>query len=148
MDPVTIGAVLLAIISGASEGLGDRLWEGVVALVRRPFPRRAQAGGSADAPADGASGEMELAALEHDPAGEQRAVALADVLLARADADDGFRQALEAWWGQASTIRSGSGNVTNRISGGSQQGPVLQGRDFTHVTFGAAQVAQPPVPPS
>lgn len=148
MDPVTIGAVLLAIISGASEGLGGRLWDGVVALVRRPFPRRAQVGGSADARADGASGEMELAALEHDPTGEQRAVALASVLLARADADNGFKHALEAWWEQASSIRSGSGNVTNRISGGTQQGPILQGRDFTHVTFGAAQVAQPPVPPS
>ena len=41
MDPVTIGAVLLAIASGAGEGLGKQLWDGVVALVRRPFRRKA-----------------------------------------------------------------------------------------------------------
>ena len=32
MDPVTIGAVLLAIVSGAGSQLGTQLWEGVVSL--------------------------------------------------------------------------------------------------------------------
>lgn len=146
MDPVTVGAVLLALLSGASEGLGGRLWDGVVSLVRRPLSRGTFEGGSTDAPADN-SGDVELAELERGPADEQRAVALARVLLARAGADDDFKQALEAWWEEAVTIRLGSGNVTNTITGGRQQGPVLQGRDFTNVTFGAAQVAQPRVPP-
>jgi hypothetical protein len=35
-----------------------------------------------------------------------------------------------------------SGNVTNTISGGTQQGPVLQGRDFSNVTFSVS-----PAPP-
>ena len=39
MDPVTIGAVLLAIVTGL-EALGTQLWEGVVSLVRRPFRRK------------------------------------------------------------------------------------------------------------
>ena len=37
------------------------------------------------------------------------------------------------------------GDVTNTISGGTQYGPVLQGRDFTGLTFGSPA---PPPPPS
>jgi len=37
MDPVTIGAVLAAIISGAGGQLGGQLWEGMVSLIRRPL---------------------------------------------------------------------------------------------------------------
>ena len=44
MDPVTIGAVLLAIITGTSEALGGQLWASVVSLVRRPLRRKAAAG--------------------------------------------------------------------------------------------------------
>ena len=42
-----------------------------------------------------------------------------------------------------------SGNVTNTISGGTQHGPVLQGRDFTGLTFGSspAPPASPPEDP-
>src|SRR5450755_268071 len=136
MDSVTIGAVLLAIISGAAEGLGSRLRDGVVSLVRRPFRRAA--GDSAAATAVIPSGEAELAALERDPTDQQRAVALAQVLLARAGADPEFGRALEAWWGQAEPVRASIGEVRNMISGGTQQGPVLQGRDFSNITFGAA----------
>ncbi len=35
------------------------------------------------------------------------------------------------------------GHSRSAISGGTQQGPVLQGRDFTNVTFGAAPVVPP-----
>jgi hypothetical protein len=42
----------------------------------------------------------------------------------RARVDDEFRQALEGWWEQSAPIRTGAGNVTNMISGGTQQGPV------------------------
>jgi len=40
-------------------------------------------------------------------------------------------------------VRANIGNVTNTISGGTQQGPVLQGRDFSNITFGAAPVPPP-----
>jgi hypothetical protein len=72
------------------------------------------------------------------------AVALAEVLLARADGDPGFAGALQDWWDQAGPLREKTGNVTNTISGGTQYGPVLQGRDFTGLTFGTP----PAVPPS
>ena len=145
MDPVTIGLVLAAIATGAGEGLGKQLWEGVVSLVRRPFHRKAAA--SADVAMVMPAGEAELAALEQDPGDQHKAVALAKVLLVRSSADDEFRRALESWWQQAEPIRASIGNVANTISGGTQQGPVLQGRDFSNITFGAPP-ATPPVPPS
>jgi hypothetical protein len=142
MDPVTIGTVLLAIASGAGEGLGKQLWDGVVALVRRPFRRKA-AGGNATVPTVVASGEAELAALQQAPGDRQKAMALAEVLLGRSGADDEFLQALENWWQQAEPIRAKVGNVANTISGGNQYGPVLQGRDFSNITFGTAPAAPP-----
>ena len=111
MDPVTIGAVLLAIVSGASGQLGSELWAGVGALVRRPFRCQAPADGISAARASSA-GDAQLAAFERDPADERRAMALAEVLVARADADAEFRRALEDWWKQASPIRASEGNVT------------------------------------
>ena len=144
MDPVTIGAVLLAIVSGAAEEVGSRLWDGVVALVRRPF-RKAGAD-RAGAPAVPA-GEAELAALQRAPGDKQRAEALAEVLLARAGADVEFGQALDAWWQQAEPVRASLGDVTNTVSGGTQQ-VVVQGRDFSNLTIGMPPAAQPPAPPS
>src|ERR1022692_1107924 len=108
MDPVTIGAVLVAIAGGAGSGLCSQLWAGVSALVRRPFRYHAPAGGAA-APAPLPAGDTELAALEQAPADERRAVALAEVLVARAGADAEFRQALQAWWEQAGPVRTGAG---------------------------------------
>ena len=81
------------------------------------------------------------------PANLAKDIALAEALLARSDADDEFRQALESWWQQAQPIRASIGKVVNTISGGTQQGPVLQGRDFSNITFSAAP-ATPPVPPT
>jgi hypothetical protein len=133
MDPVTMGAVLAAIAGGAGGALGGQLWAGLSALVRRPFRRAHPAG---DAPVRLPSGEVELAALEQAPADQRRAMALAEVLLARAEADGEFRGALRAWWEQASQIRI-EGDVTNTISGGTFSGPVLQGRDFSGLTFGS-----------
>jgi hypothetical protein len=58
--------------------------------------------------------------------------------------------AIAAWWapqaansGEAVPDRGDAAAVTNTISGGSQYGPVLQGRDFTGLTFGAS-----PSPPA
>ena len=36
-----------------------------------------------------------------------------------------------------------SGDVANTISGGTQQGPVLQGRDFSNLSFGASSTSPP-----
>jgi hypothetical protein len=119
MDAVSIGAVLAAITAGAGEGLGGQLWAGICALVRRHRP----------GPGTVAGGSAELAALQDTPGDQQRAVALAQILLARAAADTGFAQALGAWWEQARHIAPE--NVTNTISDGAQYRPVLQGRDFT-----------------
>lgn len=145
VDPVTVGAVLLAVVTGVSEALGGQLWAGVVSLVRRPF-RGKQATGAAPAVA---SGEVQLLALQQSPGDRQKAVALAEVLLARSGSDDEFRQVLENWWHQAEPIRASLsiGNVKNAISGGTQYGPVLQGRDFSNITFGAAPVAPPEADP-
>jgi hypothetical protein len=146
MDPITIGAVLLAIVSGAGTQLGTQLWEGVVSLVRRPFRHKAAGDGTV---AVMSSGEAELAALQHTPDDRQKALTLAEALLTRSRADEEFRQALESWWQEAEPIRASLniGNVTNTISGGTQQGPVLQGRDFSNINFGAPPPS-PPVQPS
>lgn len=96
MDPVAIGAVLAAIASGVGEGLGGQLWAGVRALVSRPFHR--PPGPHADAVTDGSAW---LVALGQHPADQGSAVALAEVLLARAADDGEFAQALAAWWDQA-----------------------------------------------
>lgn len=125
MDPVTVGAVLAAVVSGAGGALGAQVWQGACGLVRRPFHRGHLAA---------RSGEAELKALQQAP-GDQRAVELARVLIARADGDPVFGDALVAWWEQARQVSIG-GQVTNSITGGTFQGPVLQGRDFTGLNFG------------
>jgi hypothetical protein len=146
MDPVTLGAVLLAAITGASEALGGQLWAGVVSLVRRPLRRKTAA--DTDATVAMAPGEAELAALQQAPSDQRKAVALAEQLLARAAADAGFGQELNAWWEQAEPVRAPLGiTVTNTISGGTQYGPVLQGQNFSGITFGAAPTQPPTSPP-
>jgi hypothetical protein len=92
------------------------------------------------------AGEAELAALQQAPGDQERAVALARVLLGRAAADEEFGEQLQRWWRDAEPVRAALGNVVNTISGGSQQGPVLQGRDFTGITFGSTP-PPPAVPP-
>lgn len=147
MDPVTIGAVLVAIASGAGEGLGKQLWDGVVALVRRPFRRKTDINGNVVTAELVSVGDAQLATFQQAPADQNKAIALAEALLARSGDDAEFRQALESWWRQAEPIRASTENIANTISGGTQHGPVLQGRNFSNITFGAAP-ATPPVPPS
>jgi len=130
MDPATIGAVLAAVAGGAEDALGGQVWNGVSALVRRPF-RHAQK----DSMVAVTSGEAEMAALIQEPASSRRAVALAEVLVSRARTDGGFAAALAAWWEQACQVQV-TGDVANTISGGTQHGPVVQGRDFTGLAFG------------
>ncbi len=143
MDPVTIGAVLAAIAGGAGGALGSQLWTGVCALVRRPF-RRTQA--TEDSAVGLPSGEAELASLQQAPADLVHAVALAEVLVARAEGDSGFRQALEAWWAETTQIQVGGGSVANTVSGGTFSGPVVQGRDFIGLTVGSPATLPPTQP--
>ncbi|MGC0403253.1 hypothetical protein RKD27_005897 [Streptomyces sp. SAI-126] len=41
------------------------------------------------------------------------------------------------WQQQAHLLRTGDGDTHNTISGGTQSGPVVQGRDFSGITFNA-----------
>src|SRR5581483_6302068 len=128
MDPITLSVVLVAVVTGASEALGGQLLSGLATLIRRPWHRKAAEPEQAALP----SGEAELAALRAAPDDQQKALALAEVLLARSGADAGFGQGLQDWWVQAEPLRDSTGDVTNTISGGTQHGPVLQGRDFSN----------------
>jgi len=142
MDPVTIGAVLLAVVTGASETLSGQLWAAVVSLVRRPPHRKMSAN------SDVTSGEAELAALLQTSQNQQKAVALAERLLTRAAADVEFDQALKDWWERAEPVRVKLGlTVTNIINGGRQYGPVLQGQNFSGITFGATASPSASSPP-
>jgi hypothetical protein len=142
MDPVSIGAVLAAVAGGVGGAIGSQVWAGLSMLVRRPFRHMP---GSHDGMALLPSGSAELAALQDSPTDERRAVALAEVLVARANADSGFRDALQVWWEQASQVPIGGG-VTNTVSGGTQYGPVLQGRDFSNLNFGSPALPRPALP--
>lgn len=144
MDPVSIGAVLAAVAGGAGGAFGGQVWAGLSALVCRQFRRMH---GTSYGTVPLSDGSAELAALQHAPADERKAVALAEVLIARADVDSGFRDALQAWWEQASQIRIG-GDVINTVSGGTQHGPVLQGRDFSGLTFGPSTLPRSASPGS
>src|ERR1039457_5765414 len=140
MDPVTVGAVLAAIAGGAGGALGSPLGAGVCALIRRPFGhvRPVQ-----DAEGSEESGEVQLAALEQVPDDRSRAVALAEMLLTRAGEHIDFAQALSAWWAQAGQIQVVSGEVRNIVRDGTFYGPVVQGRDFSGLTFGSGAQRTP-----
>jgi|HubBroStandDraft_2_1064218.scaffolds.fasta_scaffold92153_2 hypothetical protein len=163
MDPITISALLIALIGGVGSGLGTSLWTGLGSLVRRPFRHRQESAGQASpqAPAAAVTGEQQLAVLEQAPKDTAAALALAHVLAGRADADPDFEQALQAWWDQAEPIRhtqayseaivniravASSDSVvnTNSITGGDIRGPVFQGVNFSGITFGGAATPAPP----
>ncbi|MFI5615936.1 hypothetical protein [Streptomyces sp. NPDC051567] len=138
MDPIT-AAALAALAGGVGGEFGRQTWHGLTALVRRPFRR-----GGAPEPEGGespgiSSGELEIAALENDPADPLRAQALATALGVRAALDGEFRARLEEWWQRAQT--TSGGDVHNTISGGTQNGPVFQGREFSGLTFNMTQAS-------
>ncbi|MFB6839909.1 hypothetical protein [Streptomyces sp. NPDC056361] len=138
MDPVSVG-LLMALAGGAGGELGRQTWTGLGALVRRPFGRGG--GGDGAAAREVGSGEAELEALVQAPDDEGRAHALSTALAVRADRDTDFRDGLDAWRERArQVVVSDGGTVNNTVSGGTQTGPVLQGRDFSGVTFTAAPV--------
>lgn len=132
MDPISV-ALLAAMAGGLGGEAGQQAWQGLVALVRRPF-RHTEAV---------SSGEPELTALTRAPDDSTRAHALSTALAVRAAVDTDFRQALEEWWQFARTVGQQDRGVNNLISGGSYQGPVILGRDISGNTF-----TSPPNPPA
>ncbi|WP_031068100.1 hypothetical protein [Streptomyces sp. NRRL WC-3742] len=130
MDPIT-AATLTALASSVAGEAGRQTWQGLSALVRRPF-RRGGADEQEELPGI-SSGEVELVALEAVPADPGRAQALATALGVRAALDPEFRVLLDEWWTQAAADSAGS--VHNTISGGTHNGTVVQGRDFSNLTF-------------
>ncbi|MFJ9692612.1 hypothetical protein [Kitasatospora sp. NPDC101183] len=136
MEPIT-AAALTALAGGAATEAGRQVWEALLALVKRPFRR----GGGPDqeGPAGVSSGEVELSALETLPADPGRAQALATALGVRAALDPEFRVLLGQWWEQAQADSAGSVHNSNSVSGGTQSGPVLQGRDITFTMHSTAR---------
>jgi hypothetical protein len=107
----------------ASHGAGSATWSAAPSITSLPQ-------GSGPAP----DGSGHLVALQQAPAYQQRTVAPAAVLLARATADDKFGQALAAWYEQARHHPAAS-TVTNTVSGSTQYGPMSQGHDSSGLTF-------------
>ncbi|MER5532610.1 hypothetical protein [Streptomyces mirabilis] len=140
MDPISV-ALLAALAGGAGGELGRQAWVGLTTLVRSPFGRRQ--GESAQAPAV-STGEAELVRLREEPEDAARAQALSTALAVRAAVDTEFSAGLQQWHEQAKLVRTGDGDVHNTISGGTQYGTVLQGRDFSGLSF----TASTPPPPA
>jgi hypothetical protein len=143
MDPISV-ALLAALAGGAGGELGRQAWVGLTTLVRRPFTRGH--GESAQAPAV-SSGETELVRLHEAPGDAARAQALSTALAVRAAVDAEFCSGLHQWHEQAKLVRTGDGDVHNTVSGGTQHGPVLQGRDFSGLSF-TTTPSPPPAPES
>ncbi|MGA5703688.1 hypothetical protein [Peterkaempfera bronchialis] len=134
MEPISL--VLLAALAGGAGGeAGRQAWASLSALVRRPF----RSGGTdTGQEPPGRTGLPELLAVEEQPHDSQRASALSTALAVRAALDPGFRAELEEWHRRARAGVESSGSVHNRISGGTQHGPVLQGQNFSDITFTTA----------
>jgi hypothetical protein len=119
--------LLMALASGTLGAAGEQIWTSLRNLVgRRP---------AAGEPHDGG----ELTALAEEAGNAERAAELARALALRARQDPAFADALAAWRREAEGLegtRSGSGDVTNTVSGGSQK-TVFQARDVNGpVIFG------------
>ncbi|MGW1143908.1 hypothetical protein ACWD6I_02360 [Streptomyces sp. NPDC002454] len=148
MDPIS-ATVLVALATGVGGEAGRQAWLGLGRLVGRrrgePDPSAAPAGEEGTDRADGTGapvedgselpGRGELVALTDAPDDERRAVELADALTARAEHDAEFRELLAQWWDEAREAAGDGGPVHNSVSGGTQHGPVVQGRDFSAITF-------------
>lgn len=121
-------ALLAALAGGAGGEAGRQAWAGLSSLVRRPFGRSR----NTDAPA-ASSGEAELAQLAEAPDDTARAQALSTALAVRATLDADFQASLRRWCASAELL--GTGDIHNEIKGGRFAGPVLQGRDFSSISF-------------
>jgi hypothetical protein len=139
VDPIAV-ALLAALAGGAGGEAGRQAWAGLTALVRRPFQRTTLEGEETRALS---TGEVELVRLDQDPDDLVRAQELSTALAARAAVDAAFATELSRWHDEARRVRTGDGDVTNTVSGGTVHGPVLQGRDFS----GTIHLG-PPSPPA
>ncbi|MDX3067591.1 MULTISPECIES: hypothetical protein [Streptomyces] len=139
MDPISV-ALLGALAGGAGGEAGRQAWAALTALVRSPLR-----GGQRDVEEPAGSGEAELVRLEEEPADPAHARSLSTALSERAATDAEFSAALQRWHDQARLVRTGDGEVSNTISGGTFSGPVLQGRDFSGTSF-TTPAAPPPSP--
>ncbi|MFD4571577.1 hypothetical protein ACFWNK_01060 [Streptomyces sp. NPDC058417] len=133
--------LLTAMATGAGGEAGRRLWGALSGLVHRT-PE--QPSDDPAAPPASPTGVGELAALNAHPDDAERARALSEALNRRALLDASFGAALTAWHQQARALRTGDGATVNAVSGGTQHGPVVQGRDFSGITFNAPDNADPP----
>lgn len=138
MDPIT-AATLAALAGGLSGEAGRQAWLGLTTLVRRPFQR----GSAEDGAPQISSGEHEAAALECDPADPLRAQALATALGVRAALDGEFRALLEEWQRQQAAPTSGN-VVHNNVSGQVPNGQVVQGQNFSSLTFNLTRAPAAP----
>ncbi|MEW2625420.1 hypothetical protein [Streptomyces sp. NPDC048106] len=129
MDPVSVG-LLTALAGGAGGELGRQAWAGLGELVRRP-PRR---GAAPDGAPDG-SGAAEPARPARDPGDAAAARALSTALAERSAADAEFGELLRRWDESARRASRAGGDVHNSVSGGTHSAPVIQGRDFSGITF-------------
>ena len=131
MDPVSV-ALLAALAGGAGGELGRQTWASLTALVRRPFTQ-GQREPLSDATVS--SGQAELDRLQAEPHNTALAQALSMALTARTACDASFSAGLHQWYEQAKLVRTGDGEAHNTVSGGNQYGPVIQGRDFSGLSF-------------
>lgn len=130
MEPISTG-ILLALAGGAGGEAGREVFTRLAALVRRPFRSSTEA-------TNVTTGEAELEALRQSPTNPQLAQALAAVLAERAARDADFHGRLHTWEGQARQIHIDPSEVNNTISGGTQSGPVIQGRDMYGFSFSSS----------
>ncbi|GGN04769.1 hypothetical protein [Streptomyces fuscichromogenes] len=128
MDPIS-ASLLVAVATGAAGEAGRQLWDSLCRLVRRNPARDAPGGLGPEV------GELELASLSEAPHDLVRARVLGEALGRRAANDPAFRTELAQWHQQAQVVRTGDGDTANTVSGGTQNAPVLQGRDFSGITF-------------
>lgn len=111
--------LLMALAGGTAGAAGEQIWMSLRNLVRRRH--------SDEEP----YGEGELTALVQAADSAERATELAEALALRARQDPAFAEALAAWRQEAEVLegtRTGTGDVHNAISGGTQ-GTVIMARD-------------------
>lgn len=115
--------LLMALAGGTAGAAGEHIWMSLRNLVGRRH--------SDGEPHGEPYGEGELTALVQAADSAERATELAEALALRARQDPAFAEALAAWRREAEALegtRTGTGDVHNTISGGTQ-GTVIMARD-------------------
>ncbi|PAZ13623.1 hypothetical protein CLM62_23295 [Streptomyces sp. SA15] len=112
--------LLMALAGGTAGAAGQQLWASLRDLVRPPT--------QCEEPCE----EDELTVLVDTANTAERARELAGALMVRAQQNPAFAQALESWGREVEALGdavTGAGEVTNTISGGTQN-TVVQARDI------------------